>query len=301
MALYLKGIGDIATRVNEIIPSFDALIYNFIVGYPSGVIKGDFYEFNATIIDRGVRVQSGAMQAYGYFGMSDADEVINFVMPSLTSYVHIYAEIDLSVVPNKFAIKTSAMSNSSAYTYRQDNLKTARSGKFQLPLWMATLTASTIILTDRRAYISKIKEAESSDIAVTQPQTDNSNRVATTSYVRQAVSDAFNITVADIKTSAGTYIGRIFRQGNFVYCYGDAYNKGDAVIPEGFRPKVNTTVGVSGVWQALSLYPNNQVSGGATGYIQPDGTIRVTLQGYISQYLAVLYTAASFYGGWHIT
>lgn len=56
--------------------------------------------------------------------------------------------------------------------------------------------------------------------AVQQPRSDNSNRVATTSYVRQAVSDASNITEADIVTSAGAVIGKVRRQGNFVLCSG---------------------------------------------------------------------------------
>jgi hypothetical protein len=159
MANYLKGIGDAATRVNEIMPSFDARINGFIVGHTAGIISGEYNTFSASGIDRGVIVRSGMMQAYGYFGCSDTDTQINFVMPSTTQYVQVYAEIDLSVVPNRFAVKATAMSNSSAFAPRQDNLKTVVSGKYQFPLWQVTLTASTITLTDRRAYISKILNA----------------------------------------------------------------------------------------------------------------------------------------------
>jgi hypothetical protein len=116
-------------------------------------VKGEFNEFSATIIDRGVIVKSGLLQAYGYFGCADADTQINFVMPSTTQYIHLYAEIDLSVVPNRFEIKATAMSNSTAYTFRKDNLRTTSNGKYQLQLWQVTLTASTIILTDKRANI----------------------------------------------------------------------------------------------------------------------------------------------------
>lgn len=159
MAYYLKGIGDEALRINEILPSFDARINKFIIGHTAGIISGEFNNFYASAIDRGVVVQGGMMQAYGFFGMSDSNTQINFLMPSTTSYIHIYAEIDLSVVPNNFEIKSTAMSNSSAYTFRQENLFNVPNGKYQFPLWMVTLTASTIMLSDRRAYITKPADA----------------------------------------------------------------------------------------------------------------------------------------------
>jgi hypothetical protein len=159
MANYLKGIGDAATRVNEILPSLDAKINSFLVGHTAGIIKGEFYEFAATAIDRGVVVKSGLFEAYGYFGATDTETQINFIMPSGTNYVHLYAEIDLSVVPNRFEIKATPMSNSSAFSFRQDNLRTNLGGKYQFPLWQVTLTASSIILTDRRAYIAKPSDA----------------------------------------------------------------------------------------------------------------------------------------------
>lgn len=115
MANYLKGIGDSALRTNEILPSFDARINNFIIGHTSGIIKDEYNEFQAAAIDRGVIIKSGMLQVYGYFACSDTDTQINFVMPSTTQYVQIYAEIDLTVVPNKFEVKATAMSNSNCY------------------------------------------------------------------------------------------------------------------------------------------------------------------------------------------
>ena len=91
MANYLKGIGDSALRVNEILPGFDARINNFIIGHTVGIIKNEYNEFQASTIDRGVIVKSGMLQAYGYFACSDTDTQINFIMPSTTQYVHIYA------------------------------------------------------------------------------------------------------------------------------------------------------------------------------------------------------------------
>jgi hypothetical protein len=159
MANYLKGIGDSVLRTNEILPGFDARINKFLIGHTAGIIKGEFNEFSANIIDRGVVVKSGMLQAYGYFACADTDTQINFVMPSSTNYVHIYGEIDLSVVPNKFEVKATPMSNTQAWSPRQDDLKTIPNGRYQFPLWQATLTASTIVLTDKRTFISKPSDA----------------------------------------------------------------------------------------------------------------------------------------------
>jgi hypothetical protein len=165
MAFYLKGIGDAITRQNEILPSLDARINKFLVGHMAGIIKGEYNEFSAQIVDRGVTVRSGFLTAHGYFGASDTETQINFVMPSGTQYVHIYAEIDLAVIPNKFEIKATAMSNNSAWTARQDNLLTEQSGKYQFSLYTVTVTASTIILTDNRTFIEKPLRAINADNA----------------------------------------------------------------------------------------------------------------------------------------
>jgi len=220
MANYLKGIGDAATRVNEILPSLDARINNFLCGHTAGIIKGEFNDFSASAIDRGVIVRSGMFQAHGYFGCSDTDTQFNFVMPSTTQYVHLYAEIDLSVVPNRFEVKATAMSNTSAWTPRQDNLRSITNGKYQFALWQVTLTASTIILSDKRMTVQKPLNAVNAEVAVrlsgsidsavtatTQPQTDNSTKVATTAHVRQAANDInqttngkINALTADLQT-----------------------------------------------------------------------------------------------------
>ena len=155
MANYLKGIGDASRRINEILPSFDARINHFLVGHTNGILRGEYNEFTANTIDRGVIVRAGMMQALGFFGCCDTDTQINFIMPSTTNFVHLFAEIDLSVVPNRFEVKATAMSNSEAWTPRQDNLKTVPNGRYQFPLWMVRLTATAITLTDRRVFINK--------------------------------------------------------------------------------------------------------------------------------------------------
>jgi hypothetical protein len=202
MANYLKGIGDALTRSNEILPSFDARINNFLCGHTAGIIKGDYNEFAGNAIDRGVIIKSGMMQAYGFFGCTDTETQINFIMPSMTNYFHIYAEIDLSIVPNRFEVKATALSNTSAWSPRQDDLKIYPNGKYQFPLWMITLTASTIILTDRRAFIEKPLKAVNADNATKATSADSATNAgyATTAGTANALSDSLNATID------GTYV-----------------------------------------------------------------------------------------------
>jgi len=191
MSNYVKGIGDAATGVNEILPVMDARINKFLLGHTAGVIKGELGEFDAAKIDRGVIVKNGFMQAQGYFGCGDTETQINFVMPGTTNYVHLYAEVDLSVVPNRFEVKATPMSNVSAHTFRQDNLRTMPNGKYQLHLWQATLTATTITLADRRTFITKpgnAMHAEEADHALMADQATNATN-ATTAGAAGRVND----------------------------------------------------------------------------------------------------------------
>jgi hypothetical protein len=155
MATYLKGIGDPISRENEILPSLDAKISKFIIGHTAGIIQGEYNNFSADLIDRGVIIHSGLLQAYGYFGCSDTDTQFNFILPTGANYIHIYGEIDLSVVPNKFEIKHTIMSNSPTYSFEQDDLSVNLYGKYQIPLWLITLTSTGLTLTDERCFISK--------------------------------------------------------------------------------------------------------------------------------------------------
>ena len=190
MAYYLKGIGDRVTGKNEIMPQLDARMINFLVGNQHGIISGELNSFGYTTIDRGIRIRSGLMQAWGYFAMSDADVQFNFTMPSAQmQYVQIYAEIDLAKVPQEFAIKITAQSSTNSFSSQQDNLCTNPSGRFQIWLHTAILyTNNTIGVTDRRSYITKPLNAVNADYAVTQAQSDNTAKIATTAYVRNAIS-----------------------------------------------------------------------------------------------------------------
>jgi len=287
MANYLKGIGDASQRINEILPSLDARIYYFLCGHTAGIIKGEFYEFAANAIDRGVRVRSGMMQAHGYFGCADTDTQINFVMPSTTQYCHLYAEIDLSVVPNRFEIKATALSNGTAFSARQDNLRSIPNGRYQFHLWQVTLTASTIILSDRRNYIDKPLNAVNAEYSETQPQTEDSTRVATTSYVRRAVSDALNIRTGAVLNASGVSIGTVKRQANFVIVsVTAAAGTNIGTIPEGFRPRTTVSIGGSG-----------NLTGGVAATWPGSDNMYGTISGTISAGGVISLTGSAF-GGW---
>ena len=161
MAYYLKGIGDRASGRNEILPQFDARIMYFLIGNQNGIVNGELNSFAFQSVDRGVRIRSGFMQAWGYFAMLDTDVQFNFVMPSAAAqFVQIFAEIDLSRVPQVFEIRTTAPSNSNSFSAVQNNLRTNPHGRFQLWLYTAQLnTNGTITFTDRRTYINKISDA----------------------------------------------------------------------------------------------------------------------------------------------
>ena len=82
MGYILKGIGDSVTGKNEIVPTFDAKIYNFYSQIVPGVVASEKNRFPLTIIDRGIIVGPGLAHAFGYFGLSDAPVQFNFVIPS---------------------------------------------------------------------------------------------------------------------------------------------------------------------------------------------------------------------------
>lgn len=154
MAYFLKGIGDAQTGKNEIKPSFDARINKFLTGHTAGIVKGELEEFGSAIIDRGVRVNSGMLCAYGYFAMSDAPSDFFYSVPTGTLYAQIYAEIDLVPRPQNFEIKTTAPASSNSFSAVQNNLITA-DGKYQTWLYTVTLSANgAITLTDRRTFIT---------------------------------------------------------------------------------------------------------------------------------------------------
>ena len=80
MGYTLKGIGDSVTGKNEIVPTFDAKIFNFYSQISPGVIASESSKFALSVIDRGIVIGPGLAQAYGYFGMSDSPVQFNYLI-----------------------------------------------------------------------------------------------------------------------------------------------------------------------------------------------------------------------------
>ena len=170
MGYILKGIGDKLTGKNDIIPTFDAKIFNFYSQMAPGVVGSESNKFPVTIITRGVTIGPGLAHAYGYFGMSDAPVQFNFVIPSTsTQYAKVYAEFDLSARPQSMAIKVTPQSDTSVIELISDNLSTLTTGIYQIPLYLVTIkTDASITCTDLRTILNRVSYAghsNNSDLA----------------------------------------------------------------------------------------------------------------------------------------
>lgn len=215
MALNTKisGTGNSATRENEITADDLATIRKYIIGWDGGVING-FEEINST--DISITLSAGLMFAYGYLGY-EKEKSFYFNKTAATQYHFIYGEIDKSVVPNTFELKVKNNQGGSQIkptTFRQDILSMVKTGVFQLPLYRVTLSSNGIEevkpVTEEIAtvgvavgfpvknYIKRVKHAdittkkvvgEISDTATatTQLTSDNSEKIATTMFVHNAI------------------------------------------------------------------------------------------------------------------
>ena len=170
MGYILKGIGDKLTGKNEIIPTFDAKIFNFYSQMAPGVVGSESNKFPVTIITRGVTIGPGLAHAYGYFGLSDAPVQFNFVIPSTaTQYAKVYVEFDLSARPQSMAIKVTPQSDTSVIELISDNLSTLTTGIYQIPLYLVTIkTDASITCTDLRTVLNRVSysnHSNNSDLA----------------------------------------------------------------------------------------------------------------------------------------
>jgi len=211
MAFFVKGLGDAVARVNEILPRFDASIFNFLAQTNPGVCWWETTRFNATVADRGVNIGAGMVLCHGYFGMSDQTHRINFVLPaSGTQFARVFAEINLSASPHRFNIRATSQSTSSSIGLTQNNLTTNPNGIHQIPLYLVTIPASgAITVSDQRVQILRVQNAghaqtagsatsatnvtgtiATATTAVTQTAGTNNTRVATTAFVSTALTNA---------------------------------------------------------------------------------------------------------------
>lgn len=311
MAYILKGIGDSVTGKNEIVPTFDAKIFNFYAQIGPGVIGSENNKFPIAVIDRGVTIGPGMAHAFGYFGLSDAVVQFNYTIPSSqTQYSKVYAEFDLSARPQEFAVKKTPQSDTSIIDLTQDNLSQITTGRYQVPLYLVTIqTNGTITFADIRPMLNRVAYATHSNksddatnsknvvpggtiasdvVATTQAQSDSTRKVATTAYVRQAITDVKNITRGSITvtvSNTGVPENWVKRQVNFVFgCLKikdsnatryTSTNMKIAQIPEGFRPKTVQTIPIiESMWTYSGGWRPN------IGTIQTDGSIYITAKGY---------------------
>ena len=176
MGYILKGIGDSVTGKNEIVPTFDAKIYNFYSQIVPGVVASEKNRFTLTIIDRGIIVGPGMAHAFGYFGLSDAPVQFNFVIPSSgTQYSKVYAEFDLSARPQAMSIKVTPQSDTSVIELQQDDLSEITTGIHQVPLFLISIsTSGAINYTDLRKNLERISFAQHSWESDHTPESDHS-------------------------------------------------------------------------------------------------------------------------------
>jgi len=311
MAFFLKGLGDPATGHNEILPSFDAMIYAYLAQNAAGVCNMSNL-FACTTTDRGVSIASGLCFVNGYFGMSDSPTLLNVTFPSGSAqFARVFAEVNLSVTPHRFQVRISNQSTSNNIPLIQDNLAIAASGIHQIPLFLLQINNNrTITITNQRNMLNRILHAENAVnltgtietavTGVTQAANNNSTRIATTAYADRAAQNALNITTASIVGGNGT----VRRQGNFVVLNGTGTT---GTVPEGFRPRAAVAIGANASLsgQGFAQWPEMiNVSGAVTGSVSTAGVISIAgFFGGSGQNMAVvgqISGTVTYNGGWEV-
>lgn len=180
MGYILKGIGDSVTGKNEIVPTFDAKIYNFYSQINPGVVASEKNKFPLTIVDRGIKIGPGMAHAFGYFGMNDEIVQFNFIIPSSqTQYSKVYAEIDLSSRPQSFAVKVTPQTDTQVIELQSDNLGEITTGIYQVPLYLITIQPNgTITFSDIRTLLDRVAYANHSNESGHALQADNAKVAA---------------------------------------------------------------------------------------------------------------------------
>lgn len=205
MGYILKGIGDSVTGKNEIVPTFDAKILNFYSQIVPGVVASETNRFPITLIDRGIIIGPGMVQAFGYFGLSDAPVQFNFVIPSSgTQYSRVYAEIDLSARPQSMQVKLTPQSDTSVIELQQDDLSEITAGIYQVPLYLVAIqTNGTITFTDTRKMLERVSFAQHCWEADHTPESDHTKNADNATKAQRLV---FTTAAPTSSPPAGTLI-----------------------------------------------------------------------------------------------
>lgn len=201
----VTGIGNRESRRNEITAKGVASERYISTGDQCGVISAG-RNFACSIADsfqqkNKLIVESGMLYAYGYTGSLDRAEFSVF-LPSAKQYWYLYGEINLSDAPNYFSLNLKNNQASNQPRWRQDNLSSARTGVFQLPLAEIEITRNGIA---EIRYLFQAKEkiwrvagstraalvTESVSSATTgyqQAFSDNSKKVSTCGFATQRIA-----------------------------------------------------------------------------------------------------------------
>lgn len=203
----VSAIGDATTRKNEITVGSLAQSRYFITDVEHGILGQD--SFVCTKLDASrVKIGRGLAIAYGYLGGELEETNFSFLIPSNTQYNIIYAEINLSNLPNEFWLKSrnnQSSPNITERTFRRDVLSSVRTGVFQFPLWKIKITSSGIEeITDVREVVTApnmVKQTRQitktidglATVAENPTLTDKSQKIATTYFVYTNIKNAINI------------------------------------------------------------------------------------------------------------
>lgn len=160
----ISGIGEKATRSNEITADDLAILRNYCFGKDYGIIDKENYNFvilNQT--NTGIQLSKGVMYAYGYVGYIEGTN-FEFIRPSIAQYHIIYGELNKSVIPNEATLKiknNQSKKDITLNTFRQDYLSLIKTGIFQMPLYIVKLNYDGIEeVTDIRRLSKCIGRSE---------------------------------------------------------------------------------------------------------------------------------------------
>lgn len=239
----------------------DARLFRYACGGYDGVVKNFENECGYEINGSTFNVKSGEIVIDGWQADIDGSGS-SITVDSIAGkqYYVLYAEIDLQVsVDQKASIKASYNTAYYPTITRGDDLTTNSSGVARIELYRFEASngvISNVVKQFKTIDYGWVKNSEkatqltgtidSEVLATTQPNTDNSTKVATTAFVKTAIGDALNIIEGNIMFGSSV-AGKVYRQANFVYGKVEGWNRvGEYqtfTIPQQFRPKTNISCG----------------------------------------------------------
>lgn len=275
-------------NIDDIVPM------RYAYGNQNGYVIGKGTEISNTVNGLNFTVNSGRLVLQGVECDIDAVGVTITIDNIATKrYYVVYLQVNLGTNT------ASILSTYDTATYPTidagDDLTENTTGVARLPLYRFTATSGVISEVNKvvesikyvnETFIKNVKvnnaaQADNADNSITQAQSDNSTKIATTAYVRTAIENVKNIVSGNIGISASyTSIAanQVKRQVNFVIgelnfddsnaTRYDTTNKKIGQIPEGFRPKATQNVIITINDWTFSGSPRPH-----KGTIEPDGSI----------------------------